>query len=56
MVCVCIDGAIVEGRDNEGLMDGDDDGGGWEVEDDELELPADMVRPVQLCSASCDVR
>ena len=46
--CVCVmyaDGAIVESTPDDGLdgvMEGDE-GGGWEVGDDELELPPDLV-------------
>ncbi len=39
------DGAVVEGVADgsmDGVMDGDE-GEGWEVGDDELELPADLV-------------
>ena len=32
----------MEVKDDEEVMEGEE-GGGWEVEDDELELPPDMV-------------
>lgn len=40
-----VDGAIVEGKGDGGMedvMEGDE-GEGWEVGDDELELPPDLV-------------
>lgn len=46
MLCVCVsDGAIVDGKVDDGMdgvMEGDE-GEGWEVGDDELELPPDLV-------------
>ena len=44
-VHLSVDGAIVETMCEEDVMNGDD-GGGWEVEDDELQLPPDMVREI----------
>ena len=42
MYFVISDGAIVETKGEDGIMDGDE-GEGWEVGDDELELPPDLV-------------
>jgi len=38
----------VEVREDEEVMEGEE-GGGWEVEDDELELPPDMVCVLCVC-------
>ena len=37
-------GVPPEGMDDEALVGGDEEGGGWDVGDDDLELPADLVR------------
>ena len=57
-VCTCMyvhaEGAVVEATlDNgaDGIMEGDE-GEGWEVGDDELELPADLVSHVTCAHAS----
>lgn len=49
------DGAIVDKAEEglEGVMEGEE-GGGWEVGDDELELPPDLVSS-HLESLPCDV-
>ena len=36
-------GVPPEGMDDEALVGGDEEGGGWDVGDDDLELPADLV-------------
>ncbi len=49
-VAMTTDGAIVETKDDDDEVMEGEEGGGWEVEDDELELPPDLVSPVIGCS------
>ncbi len=50
-LCLCVDGEVVTGDGSdaagEGMMAGEE-GGGWDVDDDELELPADLVSTVTI--------
>ena len=46
---MCLDGGlggVGDGFDEEPVAGGDEEGGGWDVGDDDLELPADLVRDV----------
>ena len=43
-------GVPPEGMDDEALVGGDEEGGGWDVGDDDLELPADLVRKAHYLS------
>ena len=60
IMCVCfyaaIEGELVSGGgggglgdDGDGVMEGEE-GGGWEVGDDDLELPPDLVRMMNIAS------
>lgn len=55
---IAADGVIVETKEDEEVMEGEE-GGGWEVEDDELELPPDMASGAtptkQNCQLACTV-
>ena len=54
--CAAIEGVLVSGGGGGGLGDDGDDvmegeeGGGWEVGDDDLELPPDLVRMMSIAS------
>ena len=39
----CTDGDIIQNEKDEGVDSDEEQGGGWEVEEDDLELPPDMV-------------
>ena len=45
ILCPVVDGFGVppEGMDDEALVGGDEEGAGWDVGDDDLELPPDLV-------------
>ena len=41
------------GGELEGVMEGEEEGGGWEVGDDDLDLPPDLVSSVTVTSVYC---
>jgi len=52
ILCHVVDGFGVppEGMDDEALVGGDEEGAGWDVGDDDLELPPDLVRHTSFLS------